>query len=69
MLVLSRKEGECVRIGKDIFVAVISINGKTVRLGFKAPDQIAIMREEIKNTTGASPVVAWPVLDSPDRLG
>ena len=57
MLVLSRKEGECVRIGKDIFVAVISINGKTVRLGFKAPAQIEIVREEIKETTGALPVV------------
>lgn len=57
MLVLSRKEGERVRIGKDILVAVVSIRGDSVRLGFKAPAQIEIMREEIKEPTGALPVV------------
>jgi carbon storage regulator len=47
MLVLTRKSGECVQIGNSVSVKVLSISGNHVRLGFSAPAEVAIRREEI----------------------
>ena len=47
MLKLSRTVGEVVRIGDDIEVQVEQITGNCVRLGFKAPHDVAIYREEV----------------------
>lgn len=47
MLVLSRKVGEKIRIGDNIFVTLVAISGAKVRLGFDAPTEIPIVREEI----------------------
>jgi len=47
MLILSRKEGEKVLIGPQIEVVVTEIRGSSVRLGFRAPCEVAIHREEI----------------------
>ena len=49
MLVLSRKAGEGIAIAQDIEVDVISVSGQTVRLGFKAPRDVSIVRKEIIN--------------------
>jgi carbon storage regulator len=49
MLVLSRKNGECVRIGKAIEVKVLEISGGRVKLGFSAPPNVPIQRDEIRN--------------------
>jgi carbon storage regulator len=47
MLVLSRKSGESVCIGRDIEVKVLDICGGRVRLGFSAPLSVDIQRQEI----------------------
>lgn len=47
MLVLSRKTGERVLIGQDIYVKVIEIRGDRVKLGFEGPDEVPIHREEL----------------------
>jgi carbon storage regulator len=47
MLVLSRKIGEEVVIGEDIRVRVLSIHGNQIRLGFVAPRDVQIHREEL----------------------
>ena len=47
MLVFTRHEGESVMIGRDIEVSVQVIHGNQVKLGFKAPRDIPIIREEI----------------------
>lgn len=47
MLILSRKYNESVRIFDDITITVIGINEKSVRLGFTAPGDVPIHREEI----------------------
>ncbi len=49
MLILSRHTDEKVIIGDDIEVQVISIRGDKVRLGFKAPKDIPVHREEVYN--------------------
>lgn len=47
MLVLSRKLGESIRIGDDIHVVVVGIQGGKVRLGIEAPQGVNIRRSEI----------------------
>lgn len=47
MLVLSRKQGESIRIGDDIEVKITNVNGGQVKIGITAPDDVTILREEL----------------------
>lgn len=47
MLILTRKPGETLRIGPDIVVTVLGVNGQQVRLGIEAPKDVAVHREEV----------------------
>jgi len=47
MLVLSRKSKESIRIGPDVVVTVLAVQGKKVRLGITAPMGVSIWREEL----------------------
>jgi carbon storage regulator len=50
MLVLSRKNGESVWIDGMIRVEVLGVKGGRVKLGFSAPADVDIQREEIRRT-------------------
>ena len=47
MLILTRKVGESVIIGKDVSITVLRVKGNQVRLGVNAPKDIPVQREEI----------------------
>jgi carbon storage regulator len=47
MLVLSRKDGQRVMVGPNIVVTVLEIRGDAVKLGFDAPGEVRILREEV----------------------
>jgi carbon storage regulator CsrA len=47
MLVLTRKEGESILIGKDIRVIVVKIQGNQIRLGIEAPPHLSVVRESM----------------------
>ena len=47
MLVLTRKSGEKIRIGKNIIVSVVSKVHGPLKLGIEAPREIPVYREEI----------------------
>jgi carbon storage regulator len=47
MLVLSRKLGEKIVIGGNIVVTVVKVDRNQVRLGFDAPQDVSILREEV----------------------
>ncbi|MCX7725282.1 MAG: carbon storage regulator CsrA [Chitinispirillaceae bacterium] len=47
MLVLTRKLGESIRIGDNIIIKVVELDGKHVKLGIEAPKSISVNREEI----------------------
>jgi carbon storage regulator len=47
MLILGRRVGENIMIGKDITIKVIAIQGGQIRLGIEAPKDIEVHREEI----------------------
>lgn len=47
MLVLTRKKGESIRIGDEIELRVLSIQGNRVRLGIEAPSHVDVRRGEL----------------------
>lgn len=47
MLVLSRKQGEQLRIGDDVTVTVLEIRAHRVRLGIQAPGSKRVLRAEL----------------------
>jgi carbon storage regulator len=47
MLILTRRAGETLRIGDNVEVTVMAINGAQVRIGIKAPRTVVVDREEI----------------------
>nr|WP_318539346.1 carbon storage regulator CsrA [Terribacillus saccharophilus] len=47
MLVLTRKVGESLKIGDDIELKILSVDGEQIKLGIDAPREIAIHRKEV----------------------
>jgi len=54
MLILSRRTDESIVISKkgapaseNVTVTILSVKGKQIRIGFVAPDDVAVHREEI----------------------
>ena len=47
MLILTRELNEEIVIGDDIVITVVDIRGDKVRLGFDAPKEVPIHRQEI----------------------
>lgn len=47
MLVLSRKPNEEIRIGNDIIIKVVQIQGGKVRIGVEAPKHVNVVRKEL----------------------
>ncbi|MGH9067809.1 MAG: carbon storage regulator CsrA [Acidimicrobiales bacterium] len=47
MLVLTRRAGQRIRLGDDVVVTVVSVEGHQVRIGIEAPRSLPIRREEI----------------------
>lgn len=47
MLILTRKQGESIRIGHQIEVKIVAVEGDQIKLGISAPRDIDIYRSEI----------------------
>ena len=47
MLVLSRKIGERILIGEDIYLVALGIQKGSMRFGIEAPKSVNIVREEL----------------------
>ena len=50
MLVIRRRAGESLLIGDDIEIEILSLTQGQVKLGIRAPQQIPILRKEIRLT-------------------
>lgn len=48
MLVLTRRSDEEIVIGGNIYVRVLGIKGRQVRLGITAPVSVAVARSELR---------------------
>ena len=47
MLILARKLNESIMIGDDVEIVVVEIKGDQVKLGIRAPRNVAVHRTEI----------------------
>ncbi len=47
MLILTRRLGESLKIGDEVTVTVLGVKGNQVRLGFTAPRDVAVHRQEV----------------------
>ncbi|MBQ5491359.1 MAG: carbon storage regulator CsrA [Treponema sp.] len=47
MLILSRKIDEKIKIGNDITITVIGVNGDQVKVGVEAPKNVKVFRQEV----------------------
>jgi len=47
MLVLTRKIGESIRIGDQIKITIMEVEGRTIKIAIDAPRSVAIHREEV----------------------
>ncbi|MCD7034445.1 carbon storage regulator CsrA [Metabacillus sp. GX 13764] len=47
MLVLTRKLNESIKIGDDIEIKIVAIQGDQIKLGIEAPKHVDIHRKEI----------------------
>lgn len=47
MLALSRNPGESVVIGNDIEITILEVKGEQIKVGIKAPKNVAIYRKEL----------------------
>jgi carbon storage regulator len=48
MLVLRRQPGERIRIGPDVTIVILRVEGNVVRFGCLAPEGIRIDRDEVR---------------------
>jgi carbon storage regulator len=55
MLILTRRVGESVKVGDEVTVTVLGVKGSHARLGFAAPKDVAVHREEIYERMRAVP--------------
>jgi carbon storage regulator CsrA len=49
LLVISRRPGQTFRIGDEIEVKVLEVDGATVRIGITAPVAVGVFRGELLN--------------------
>jgi carbon storage regulator len=56
MLILTRRVGEMIKIGLNVEVTVMAVNGNQVRIGVKAPKTTIVDREEIAVRRRENPV-------------
>ena len=71
MLVVTRRPGQSVKIGDSITVTVLAVRGNQLRLGFTAPQDRAVHRQEVYQRIQAEKIAhsSQPrSIDSPLRL-
>jgi len=50
MLVIRRHAGQSIWIGDDVQIEIMACAGNRVKLGIRAPQEVAVVREEARET-------------------
>ncbi len=56
MLILSRRESECIHLGEDIVLTIVSLGNDKVRIGVQAPPGVRILRSELEVESATLPL-------------
>jgi carbon storage regulator CsrA len=54
MLVLTRKQKECIKIGDSITITILRVQGQAVRVGIEAPRDVRVVRGELGEKPAAA---------------
>jgi carbon storage regulator len=66
MLVLSRTRGTAITLGDDIEIEIVAISGNQVKIGIRAPQEVEILRSELKQRpTRESPELRKTIGEAP----
>jgi len=72
MLVLTRRSREYLKIGDDVKITILGVQGNSVRIGVLAPKAVPVHRSEvyerIKAELGARPQWALEEVEDPPPL-
>lgn len=68
MLILTRKRNQTLRIGDDILVTILEVQGDQVRLGITAHRSVPILRQELYEAVRESNAQAALTVQNIDRL-
>ncbi len=69
MLVLSRKLNQSIMIGDDVEIIIVSVDRDQVKLGIKAPREIAVHRSEVyQEIQRANESAASTLVETPDSM-
>lgn len=69
MLVLSRRPGQSIVIGKDVEVVVLATDGGQVRIGIRAPREVTVLRRELVKQVEDENKLAATAVTVPTNLG
>lgn len=61
MLIMSRKQGQSVRVSEGIRITVVRIDNQTVRIGIEAPGDVPVARGELMADQSGEPLAALNV--------
>ncbi len=64
MLVLTRKQGESLRIDEDIRITLVSCSKGHARIAIDAPEDVEILREEVYDRIASANLAAASSKDS-----
>ena len=53
MLILTRRPNESIIIDNDIKIKILGVRNNQIRIGFEAPDDVVIVREELLEKDGS----------------
>jgi len=68
MLVLSRRESQCIKLGDEIVVTVVRLSGDKVRLGIQAPADMVVLRGELEPFASVVSATGITPADSPSPV-
>lgn len=69
MLILTRRIGESIKIGDDVDVVVLGVDGCLVRVGISAPRELPVHREEVYQRIKSERSSQKPVLTLKKKRG
>jgi carbon storage regulator len=58
MLILTRKVGQRIKVGQNIWISIEQVDRGNVRVGIEAPKKVPILREEVVEVA-----TAWGMVD------